>query len=643
MKSLLFQRFERAVRSGWTWRRNVAGLVLPLLLTLCLPAEPAGEDRNFMPLDEVKPGMKGIGRTVFRGTKVEEFEAEVLGVLKNITPRQDAILARLSGGPLEKTGVMGGMSGSPVYVGGRLIGAVAFSFPFSKEAVAGVTPIEQMVGNFEQSDGPVRGDPIVVEVSSIAPHRTLEIRGPGILSAPGSGSTPLFAVSESMAAGAAGLQSLTGQLFRYIDTPLLLSGVTAQAAGLLGGVLEPYGVRVLQGGGSVSGPTGSELADGADVVPGSSIAVQLMRGDLGFGASASGTVTHREGDKIYAFGHPWFSLGPVDLPVSKAQVVSLLPNLNSSFKIAVPTDLVGSITQDRSRGLFGTIGLAPKLIPLVINLTSSRNTSRTFRFELVNDRLLTPFLTNFTVFSTIVSQERALGESTLQVKGRIRLKDRPDVRVENLFSGDTNSQLFASMAVGRPLSYILGSGFEGVDIEEISVDITSSDEKRTGRLERVWPDRESVKPGETVMLSAVFRKPNGEEYEEKIPLPVPEDVAEGRLLATVADGSTMTTAENQLVGRRFVPRDLDHLIRAINNLRKNDRVYVRLQRPEPAVLLHGEEFSSLPPSFRQVLLSARSASSSLMVMGASNLYEFEMPSLPFVVRGRRTLTLKVVR
>lgn len=643
MKSLLFQPFERAVRSGWTWRRSVAGLVLPLLLTLCLPAEPAGEDRNFMPLDEVKPGMKGIGRTVFRGTEVEEFEAEVLGVLKNITPRQDAILARLSGGPLEKTGVMGGMSGSPVYVDGRLIGAVAFSFPFSKEAVAGVTPIEQMVGNFEQSDGPVRGDPIVVEVSSIAPHRTLEIRGPGVLSAPGSGTNPLFAVSESMAAGAAGLQPLTGQLFRYIDTPLVLSGVTAQAAGLLGGVLEPYGVRVLQGGGSVSGPTGSELADGADVVPGSSIAVQLMRGDLGFGASASGTVTHREGDKIYAFGHPWFSLGPVDLPVSKAQVVSLLPNLNSSFKIAVPTDLVGSITQDRSRGLFGTIGLAPKLIPLVINLTSSRNTSRTFRFELVNDRLLTPFLTNFTVFSTIVSQERALGESTLQVKGRIRLKDRPDVRVENLFSGDTNSQLFASMAVGRPLSYILGSGFEGVDIEEISVDITSSDEKRTGRLERVWPDREAVKPGETVMLSAVFRKPNGEEYEEKIPLPVPEDIAEGRLLATVADGSTMTTAENQLVGRRFVPRDLDHLIRAINNLRKNDRVYVRLQRPEPAVLLHGEEFSSLPPSFRQVLLSARSASSSLLVMGASNLYEFEMPSLPFVVRGRRTLTLKVVR
>ncbi len=642
MKTLLFQRFERAARFGWTWRHGVAGVVLALLLTLALHAGPEGEDLNFMPLDEVKPGMKGIGKTVFRGTEVEEFEAEVLGVLKNISPRQHAILARLSGGPLEKTGVMGGMSGSPVYVDGRLIGAVSFSFPFSKEAVAGVTPIEQLVDTFEHSDEPVRGDPIVIEVSSIAPHRTLGIRGPGIPFVPNSGTAPVFAVSESMAAAAASLKPLAGHLFRYIDTPLVLSGVAAEAAAVLGGALAPYGMRVLQGGGAVSGEAGGELADGSDVVPGSSIAVQLMRGDMGFGASASGTVTHREGDKIYAFGHPWFSLGPVDLPVSKAQVVSLLPNLNSSFKIAVPTDLVGSITQDRSQGLFGTIGQTPKLIPLVINLTSSRNSSRTFRFELVNDRLLTPFLTNFTVFSTIVSQERALGESTLKVQGRIRLKGRPDVRVENLFSGDSNSQLFASMAVGRPLGYILGSGFEGVDIEEISVDITSSDEKRTGRLERVWPNRESVKPGETAMLSAVFRKPNGEEHEEKIPIPVPEDISEGMLLVTVADGSTMTTAENRMVGRRFVPRDLDHLIRAINNLRKNDRVYVRLQRPEPAVLLHGEEFSSLPPSFRQVLVSARSASSSLTVMGASNLYEYELPSMPFVVQGRRTLTLKVV-
>ncbi len=633
--------FKSVVPQPWFWK-GLSGVILMALFVVSLQGEVAEDARNFLPLDQVRPGMKGIGKTVFRGGEVEEFEAEVLGVLKNIAPRQDVILARLSGGPLEKTGVMGGMSGSPIYVDGQMIGAVSFSFPFSKEAIAGVTPIEQLVSIFEQSDEPVRGDPIVVEVSSVAPYRTLGVGGPMDLPGWNSRASPVFTVSESMAAGVASLKPLSGRLFRYLDTPLILSGVTAEAADFLGTALKPYGMTVLQGGGVGSGAAGAELVDGSDIVPGSSIAVQLMRGDLGFGASASGTVTHREGDKIYAFGHPWFSLGPVDLPLSKAEVVSLLPNLNSSFKIAVPTDLVGSITQDRSRGLYGTIGVAPKLIPLVINLNSSRNTSRTFRFELVNDRLLTPFLTNFTIFSTIISQERALGESTLQVQGRISIKDRPDVRIENLFSGEANSQMFASLAVVRPLSYILGSGFDGVDIQEITVDITSIDEKRTSRLDRVWPDREAVRPGETLILSAVLRTPNGQEFVEKIPLRVPEDISGGRLLVTVADGSTLTSFENHLLRRTFVPRDLDQLIRAINNLRKNDRVYVRLQRPEPSVVLHGEEFSSLPPSFRKVLTSARSSSSSLTLMRSSNLFEYELPSTSFVIRGRRSLTLKVI-
>ena len=641
MKNMKAVDFKSVTVARRAWK-SLVGAILIGWLGVSLQGDTAEKTRNFLPLDQVKPGMKGIGKTVFRGGQVEEFEAEVLGVLKNIAPRQDAILARLSGGPLNKTGVMGGMSGSPIYIDGRLIGAVSFSFPFSKEAIAGVTPIEQLVSVFEQSHEPVRGDPIVVEVSSVAPYRTLGIRGPTDLPGRNSRAAPVFAVSEAMAAGVASLKPLSGQLFRYIDTPLMLSGVGAEAADFLATALKPYGMTVLQGGGASSGTSGAELADGSEVVPGSSIAVQLMRGDLGFGASASGTVTHREGDKIYAFGHPWFSLGPVDLPLSKARVVSLLPSLNSSFKIAVPTDLVGSITQDRSRGLYGTIGVAPKLIPLVISLRSSRNTSRTFKFELVNDRLLTPFLTNFTIFSTIVSQERALGESTLQVQGKISIKGRPDVRIENLFSGEANSQMFASLAVVRPLSYILGSGFEGVDIQEITVDITSIDEKRTSRLDRVWPDREAVRPGETVILSAVLRTPNGQEYVEKIPLQVPKDVSGGTLRVTVADGSTMTTLENRLLLRTFVPRDLDQLIRAINNLRKNDRVYVRLQRPGPSVVLHGEEFSSLPPSFGKVLTSARSSSSSLTLMHSSNLFEYELPSTSFVIRGRRSLKLKVI-
>jgi hypothetical protein len=332
----------------------------------------------------------------------------------------------------------------------------------------------------------------------------------------------------------------------------------------------------------------------------------------------------------------------VQLPFSKAKVISLLPNLNTSFKIAVPTELAGSITQDRSQGLYGVVGQLPQLIPLTINLKSSRNKRETFKFQVVNDRFLTPFLMNFTVFNTITSNERALGEATLQVSGKISVKGQPEVKFENMFSGEANSHVFASLAVVQPLSFILGSGFDNVAVESVTVDITSIDEKRTATLDRVWADREQVKAGETVILSAFLRAPNGGEHVEKFPIEIPADMPSGILQLTVADGSTLTAVENRALRQSFTPRDLDQLIRAINNIRKNDRVYVRLQRPEPSVLIRGEEFSNLPPSFSSVITSDRSASSSLTTLRSSNLYEYELPSTPFVISGQRSLAIEVV-
>jgi hypothetical protein len=600
------------------------------------------QNQNFLALNQVKPGMKGIGKTVFHGDKVEEFQVEILGVLENIAPKQSAILAKLSGGPLENTGVMGGMSGSPVYIDGKMVGAVAFSFPFSKEAIAGITPIQQMVDIFDKSEEPIRVDPIRIEVSSVKPHRTLEFRPATELLDLSNIGSKTFSVAESLATTIPSLQPLTGQLFNYIDTPIVLSGFNSKAAQLFGNALKPLGMTVIQSGGIAVGSGSDKLADGNDLLPGSAIAVQLIRGDLGVGASATGTVTYRDGSRVYAFGHPWLSVGPVQLPFSKAKVLSLLPNLSNSFKIAVPTDLVGSITQDRSQGLFGTVGVLPKLIPLTINLKSSRNKLETFKYEVVNDRILTPLLMNFTIFNTITSNERALGDSTLQVQGKISVKGQPQIKIENLFSGEANAQIFASLAVVQPLSYILGSGFDNVDVENVTVDITSIDEKRTVILDRVWADRDEVKAGETVILSAFLRAANGGEHVEKIPLDIPPDMTSGTLLVTVADGSTLTAVENRSLRQQFSPRDLDQLIRAINNIRKNDRVYVRLQRPEPSVILRGEEFSTLPPSFNNVITSDRSSSSSLSTMRSSNLYEYELPSTPFVITGQRSLTLEVV-
>jgi hypothetical protein len=292
--------------------------------------------------------------------------------------------------------------------------------------------------------------------------------------------------------------------------------------------------------------------------------------------------------------------------------------------------------------LYGTVGLQPKLIPLTINLTSSRNKREVFKYEVVNDRFLTPYLMNFLVFNTITTNERSLGESTLQVQGKIAVKGQPEIKIENLFSSEGNAQAYASLAIVTPLSYVLGSGFNNVDVESVMVDITSTDKKRTAILDRVWTDQDEVKAGETITLAAYLLEANGEEHVEKIPLAIPPDMPKGTLMVLVADGSTLMAMENRTLRQSFIPKDLDQLIRAINNTRKNDRVYVRLQRLEPAVILRGEELSSLPPAFNAVISSQRSSSSSLIPMRSSNLYEFELPSTPYVISGQRRLAIEVV-
>jgi hypothetical protein len=604
-------------------------------------AFPVDVNDRFLPLDQVQPGMKGVGRTVFSGDQIEEFQVEILGVLENIAPRQSAILARVSGGPIEKTGVMAGMSGSPVYINGKLIGALSFTFPFASEALAGITPIQQMVDIFDKTD-PVRIDPIKIEVSSVAPHRTVGM----VLG--NSGFNPWQAVARSfpiqpaMVRGETQIQPLSGQNLSFLETPVFFSGFSPLAVQRFGEVFKGSGMQLIPASALTLGSGSGKMTEGSDIQPGSSIAVQLVRGDLGVGASAIGTVTFRDGDKIYAFGHPWLSVGPVELPFTKAKVITLAPNLQSSFKIAVPTELAGSITQDRSLGVYGVVGLQPKLIPLTINLYSSRNRKEVYKYEVVNDRFLTPYLTNFLVFNTITSNERALGDSTLMVQGTINVKGQPEIKIENLFSSDSNAQAYASLAVVQPLMYVLGSGFSGVDVENITLDITSKDEKRIATLDRVWAERTEVRAGETINLSAYLRTESGEEHVERIPLVIPSDLPTGPLLVTVSDGATLMSLETRIMRQSFVPKDLDQLIRAINNIRKNDRMYVRLQRPEPAVILRGEELSNLPPSFSAVVASERTSSSSLLPMRSSNLYEFELPSTSLVITGVRRLTLDLV-
>ena len=374
-------------------------------------AETGTRDPRLFALEDLRPGMKGVARTVFSGSEPQEFGVEILGVLPGFpAPRQSAIIARLSGANVEKTGVFAGMSGSPVYIEGRLVGAIAFSFPFSKEPIAGITPIKQMIDLFERAaPGNELQKPKEPRAISFAQLAANEWKP--TLPKPAVTAAPMIA---SVSAGSP-LVPLMGQQMTPIATPVVFAGISQDSLSMFAPQLMANGLLPVSGAGGSAAITPLAKATEQTLLPGTSVSVQLVRGD--YSIAASGTVTFRDGDRIYAFGHPFLSLGASDMPMSESAVVTVIPNVNNSFKLSVPGQMVGSISQDRGSGVFGQLGRAPKMIPVRINLHTSRDRSETYSYEIANDSFLTPLLLNITVFNTITSSERALGDSTISIKG----------------------------------------------------------------------------------------------------------------------------------------------------------------------------------------------------------------------------------
>ncbi|HEY5446922.1 MAG TPA: hypothetical protein VIJ87_21155, partial [Pyrinomonadaceae bacterium] len=357
---------------------------------------PFANGTPLFPLEDIRPGMKGTARTVFSGTEAEDFGVEVLGVIPGFPgPRQSAIIARLSGANAERTGVFAGMSGSPVFIDGKLVGAIAFSFPFSKEPIAGITPIKQMIDLFNKGS----------ENENLKPREPRAVSFSQLASTEWKPSLPKPAVSSvslvSPVAANSPLIPLLGQQMTPIATPLVFSGISQDTLAMFTPQLVANGLLPVSGAGGAAAITPLAPSDEKTFPVGSSISVQLVRGD--YSLAAAGTVTLRDGDRIYAFGHPFLSLGTSDMPMTECSVVTVIPNVNNSFKLAVPGKMVGSISQDRASGIFGLLKQAPKMIPVKINLHTSRDKTETYSYEIANDSFLTPLLLNITVFNTITS------------------------------------------------------------------------------------------------------------------------------------------------------------------------------------------------------------------------------------------------
>jgi SpoIVB peptidase S55 len=601
---------------------------LPLIASLALAASPvlAGEA---MPLSEVRPGMTGVGRTVFEGARVDEFGVRILGVLENaVGPRQSLILARLEGGPLAETGVIAGMSGSPVYVDGKLVGAVAYSFPFGKQPIAGITPIGDMLSAAENpaprsSSARLHpsGQGVPAPLDRAAVAAALQ--------------RPLRSLLPAGYQGEALPPAVAGATLSPLALPLVFSGFEPETFDWARSVFSSMGFAPVMGGGGGGTPPGPV----PDLAPGAAVGVSLVEGDLDL--SVTGTITDIEDGRVYAFGHPFYNLGPTRFPLKKAWVYSVFPSLQVSWKIAAALDAVGTMDQDRTTTIAGRLGATPRMIPVEVRLRSPRTAERTFRFRIVEDDLFTPVLGYVSLLSVLQGHERAIGAATLRIDARLALAGGREVRVRDVVAGRQPAQE-AAAALAGPLALLVGNDFDRVTIEKLDVTVDAAETLETATLVRAWVDgRLPLRPGTVAPVKVQLRTHRGETVTQTLPVPIPPSAPTGTYTLLVADAATMDAVEQREMRQGFVARNLDDLLRELNRLRVGSRIYARLTRPAGGAVVGGQYFPSLPGSVLSVL-SSPDQGTSVVPLPASPVWSGELAT-DRAVSGWRQLGVSVER
>ncbi len=569
------------------------------LLTLVLSLPTAFAALNIMPVADVRAGMHGVGKTVFKGDQVDDFDVEILGVLENTGPKQSIILGKLSGGPLEHTGVLQGMSGSPVYINGKLIGAVAMAFPYSKDPIAGIRPIEEML-----------------RVSSL-PSSALPLRLAGLAEIPKAGSVGF------------GDSRMTD-----VSTPVSFSGFTSAAIEQFAPQLRGLGLEPRQGI-SLGGAPIDRMGDPSKLQPGSMISVELMMGDMSVGAD--GTLTAMDGNQIYAFGHRFLSIGTSQIPFTRSEVTALLANVNTSFKISSARELMGVISQDRDTAITGTLGVRAAMIPVDIAVTQEGTPVGNYHMQIVNDRLLSPYLLQMAVFSALDATERSTGALSVGVQGAIAFENRSDtVKMRNIYATEGGTANSASLNAAVTLSYVMQGGFDALKVKSISLQLESSSRKRALAVGQVYVSKREVKPGDTVEVTALFDGEDGVEMTRTASYTIPPGAPTGALNFTVSDGSQASMTDlRQTIGDS--PVSPEQLISTVNRIRSSDSAYVRVWRPEPAFAVQGEEMASPPPSLALVM----GGTASLAQSKNAKVTEIVMDAGGNMVSGSKTVQVEV--
>ena len=600
-------------------------LVVAALIFAAASSLPAQQTTEILRLNEIKPGMKGVAYTIFAGDTIEPFELEVIGVLPNLLgPKQSIILVQLKGAKVEHTGVVAGMSGSPVYIEGKLAGALSLKFGiFTKEPLAGVTPIENVMeaGAGAAATATVREEKDNAEAQRTQRSAEEEIPMAGAVAVP---------------AGVAERVGLSGGAYlEPIETPLVFAGFHRAAVERFQNALAPYGMVAVQGG------TAEAKADDGEVKPGDMVSMVLVKGDLSIQASC--TVTMRVGDTIYVCGHPIFGFGPVEMPLARGRVLTTLSSDLNSVKIVNAGGVIGTVTQDRLTAVTGRIGAAPRMIPVELTFATPAG-EKTYRFEIIDHAKLTPLLVANTIFNGVVSTPAYREGTTLRLTGGIEIAGHTRVNLDNLFAPTDQfipDGVFVAGTVQGTFSRIYGNGYERAKIEVITLRVESIPERRSATIESAWTDRNEVLPGETLNVKVLLRPWRGPAVVKELAITVPPQAPRNTTLRVmVSDGPTLNRmAQLQTFGVAGRLGSLEQLIGLINRERRNSRLYVTLLVPNPTLLVEDKELPNVPIS-EMNLLDKRRGSTGSLLLRESTAGEWSA-AMEMVISGQQSVTIRV--
>ncbi len=575
-----------------------------------LPSAPPAVTK-FFPLSQIHRGLQGVAYTVFEGTNPEPMGVEILGLLHNaIGPRQDMILARLEGPKPDYTGVVAGMSGSPVYINGELVGALSYRIGmFSKEPIAGITPIQQMLGVENQPAGPA-------EEIAAAP-----------VPAPEPASAAVAAPDAAM------------PLMQPIETPLIFSGFSPQALQFWK-EHAPAGLMPVEGiGGSESGD-----AQPGPLRPGDAVSAVLVRGDLDIAATC--TVTYVDPHRMLACGHPITQFGPVSMPMTKADVLATLPSPYDAFKIINTTQTIGSITEDRQSAIMGVFGRTARMIPVTLHVTSDGVAAgqpaqhETLHFQVIDQPQITPTAVMVAVYQGLMEENGYSALTSYRLEGTVRLDGYPSVKLNSLVAPTDSipANLQTALELGLRFARLYTNASRRTPIESVDLEVAAIPRRLTAEIESAQVSRKEVHAGDTITVNATVLPWHGEPRNIRVPVTLPANLPPGPVRLLVSDGPTLDRLmQPPMPGAQ--PLDMSATIAQMNSTHPSDQLYVTLLAPEAQAAVEGHTLSAIPLSLANVLQPMQQ-NRSLQLNGESAV---PMASLPMnaVVSGLQVVTLHV--